>query len=140
MPSSCFVLHDWTQRKLRYVRSVVSAKQYDDNASVLFCCQIVNCFSGLRIVYDIEAQIGSRVKSVFTRCGNCSIPKYRPLVLDRNYTVVTTSFLMRGGDGYSVLAHRSRIINVLGMFCCNSVLSLSDDEKTITTGYFMNRS
>lgn len=87
--------------------------------------------SGLRIVYDVEAEIGSRVKSVFIRCGNCSIPKYRPLVISKNYTVVTTSFLMKGGDGYSVLARRARIINVLGGTISDAVIQYIKDVRVV---------
>lgn len=87
--------------------------------------------SGLRVVYDTAADIGSRVKSVYARCGNCSVPKYRPLVPTRSYRVVTTSFLMRGGDGYSVLAHEARTVNVLGGTISDAVIQYIKDVRVV---------
>ncbi|HAJ25803.1 MAG TPA: multifunctional 2',3'-cyclic-nucleotide 2'-phosphodiesterase/5'-nucleotidase/3'-nucleotidase, partial [Syntrophus sp. (in: bacteria)] len=49
--------------------------------------------SGIQIVYNIGAAVGSRVKGINV--------KGAPLDPARKYTVVTSDFLAAGGDGYS---------------------------------------
>lgn len=87
--------------------------------------------SGLRVIYDTGAKIGSRVKSVLVRCGNCSVPKYRKVDLASNYTVIATSFLMRGGDGYSVLAQRARTVTVIGGTISDAVIQYIKDVQVV---------
>lgn len=87
--------------------------------------------SGLRITYDTEAKIGSRVKSVLVRCGNCSVPIYQRLDFASNYTVITTSFLMRGADGYSMLAQRARTVTVIGGTISDAVIQYIKDVRIV---------
>lgn len=62
--------------------------------------------SGLRVVYDLTKPIGSRVVEVKARCSACYVPKYEPVQPNKSYRIVTTSFLMNGGDGHYVLKER----------------------------------
>lgn len=62
--------------------------------------------SGLKVVYDLTKPIGSRVIDVKVRCSNCFIPKYEPIDLRKSYRIVTTSFLINGGDGHHVIKDR----------------------------------
>jgi len=59
--------------------------------------------AGVQILYDMSQPIGQRVIDMKLRCLDCEVPKYEPLDLSANYTVLTTSFLALGGDGYDVL-------------------------------------
>ncbi|XP_023933132.1 5'-nucleotidase [Lingula anatina] len=59
--------------------------------------------SGLRVVYDISKPVGSRVVSVDVRCADCIVPKFQPLIKTKIYEVITSSFILGGGDDYSVL-------------------------------------
>lgn len=46
----------------------------------------------------------SRVMSVKARCGVCGVPMYEDVVLNKNYTIITTSFLaLQGGDDHHIL-------------------------------------
>ena len=36
-------------------------------------------------------------------CTECRVPKYEPLDPERTYTVVTNSYMVGGGDGYSMI-------------------------------------
>lgn len=62
--------------------------------------------SGLKVVYDLSKPIGHRVLEVKVRCGQCFVPKYSPIDLRKTYRIVTTSFLIAGGDGHHVLRDR----------------------------------
>lgn len=57
-------------------------------------------FSGVKIEYDLSQNPGNRVSSLYLRCSNCVIPKYEPLVLTANYTIILNGFLARGGDNF----------------------------------------
>ncbi|KAJ8935106.1 hypothetical protein NQ314_013002 [Rhamnusium bicolor] len=64
--------------------------------------------SGLRVVYDMSKPPMSRVVSVKARCGICNIPNYEDIDPNKNYTIVTTSFLsVDSGDGHYILTEQS---------------------------------
>lgn len=62
-------------------------------------------YSGARVVYDLSKKPGSRVVSVVLRCGDCKVPKYKPLNKTATYSVLLPTFLVNGGDGYSMFQH-----------------------------------
>ena len=59
-------------------------------------------FLGLRVRYDLSQPVGSRVDSVLVRCLECLIPTYSTLNYNQIYTVLTSAFLLGGGDGYTM--------------------------------------
>ncbi|XP_033741400.1 snake venom 5'-nucleotidase-like [Pecten maximus] len=59
--------------------------------------------SGLLVKYDLGQPKGQRVVSVEARCRRCNIPEYSPLIDTEVYRVVAQAFIIKGGDGYSVL-------------------------------------
>lgn len=59
--------------------------------------------SGLQVIYDTTLPSFQRVVRVLVRCANCSIPSYFPLEKEKIYSILTSSFLLFGGDGYSML-------------------------------------
>ncbi|GJQ84628.1 hypothetical protein Trydic_g12658 [Trypoxylus dichotomus] len=65
--------------------------------------------AGLKVVYDFAKPSGSRVTNVKARCGRCYVPSYAPVLPDSVYRVVSTEFLLNGGDGHTVL--RDRTVN-----------------------------
>lgn len=65
--------------------------------------------SGLKIVYDLTQPEGSRVVSIQVRCNECEIPIYEDLDEEKFYTIAVNSFLVTGGDGYTVL--KENLIN-----------------------------
>uniref|UniRef100_A0A6P7GQG9 5'-nucleotidase n=1 Tax=Diabrotica virgifera virgifera TaxID=50390 RepID=A0A6P7GQG9_DIAVI len=62
--------------------------------------------SGLKVVYDRSKPPMSRVVSVHVRCGFCKIPKYDPIQLNRNYSIVTIDYLTDGFDGHYILKEK----------------------------------
>lgn len=57
--------------------------------------------SGIKVVYDMRRPVGKRVVSLDILCTRCEIPKYEPLDPEKVYKVVLSSFVARGGDGYT---------------------------------------
>ncbi|XP_026815926.1 protein 5NUC-like [Rhopalosiphum maidis] len=57
--------------------------------------------SGLKVVIDFSQPSGKRVQSIYARCGNCPVPIYEKLNLNDNYTIIISSYLSEGGDGFS---------------------------------------
>ncbi|XP_018323398.1 protein 5NUC-like [Agrilus planipennis] len=63
--------------------------------------------SGLHVVYDLSQPSGSRVINVKALCGSCKVPTYETVQDDKEYRVVTQSFLTDGGDGHYILKDNS---------------------------------
>uniref|UniRef100_A0A8C1C938 5'-nucleotidase n=1 Tax=Cyprinus carpio carpio TaxID=630221 RepID=A0A8C1C938_CYPCA len=59
--------------------------------------------SGILVVYDLSKSPGNRVKSVNMLCTECRVPRYEPLNPKKVYKVVLPSYLVDGGDGYSMI-------------------------------------
>ncbi|XP_042212345.1 snake venom 5'-nucleotidase-like [Homarus americanus] len=59
--------------------------------------------SGFVVVYDINMPPGSRVVRLQARCQECRVPEMKEVDDDLTYRIAMTSFLARGGDGYSVI-------------------------------------
>lgn len=59
--------------------------------------------SGIRVVYDCNKSPGERVKSLKARCGNCTSPSYYDVDAKSTYTIITTDYVRKGGDGYDML-------------------------------------
>ncbi|CAB1342768.1 unnamed protein product [Coregonus sp. 'balchen'] len=68
--------------------------------------------SGFHVEYDMSRPHGERARSISVLCTDCRVPVYEPLDDSRLYKVVMPSYLVEGGDGFSMikeenLAHNS---------------------------------
>lgn len=68
-----------------------------------------NYFSGVLVKYDLTQSPGNRVTSLSIRCGHCSVPKFEPLVLTENYTIVMSNYLANGGNNFQAFKKRINI-------------------------------
>ncbi|GFR73199.1 5'-nucleotidase [Elysia marginata] len=59
--------------------------------------------SGMRIVYDMTRESGSRVVDVQMRCTKCKIPHFEPLNKTEVYQIVMTNFLAEGNNDLQIL-------------------------------------
>uniref|UniRef100_A0A6B0VD40 5'-nucleotidase n=1 Tax=Ixodes ricinus TaxID=34613 RepID=A0A6B0VD40_IXORI len=57
--------------------------------------------SGMRVVYNLSLPSSCRVISLKILCTKCKVPIYEDVVDTKNYTIVTTDFVARGGDGFA---------------------------------------
>ena len=58
---------------------------------------------------DITKPEGSRVISLEVRCDDCAQDtNYEMINLEKDYAVVTSSYLINGGDGNKILKEKSR--------------------------------
>ncbi|XP_063381719.1 apyrase-like [Cydia fagiglandana] len=71
--------------------------------------------SGIHIVFDGSKPVGSRVVTASVRCIDCSVPIYEPLRLDKNYTIISQSFVGDGGDGFSMISENRFDVEVIGV-------------------------
>ncbi|KAK9956333.1 hypothetical protein ABG768_014075 [Culter alburnus] len=74
-----------------------SVRRYEENPGEFL--QV----SGFQLVYDLSKPPGNRVKSVNVLCTECQVPRYEPLNPKKVYKVVLPSYLVDGGDGYSMI-------------------------------------
>ncbi|MCX7795502.1 MAG: 5'-nucleotidase C-terminal domain-containing protein [bacterium] len=65
--------------------------------------------SGLRFVWDPNADVGKRIVSVEIKNPDGT---YQPIDPTRTYRVVTNNFLAQGGDGYTVFQKGTNFINL----------------------------
>ncbi|XP_066533983.1 5'-nucleotidase [Hoplias malabaricus] len=59
--------------------------------------------SGFQIEYDLSKPSGKRVKKASILCTECRVPLYEPVVPSKVYKVVMPSYLVDGGDGFSMI-------------------------------------
>ncbi len=73
--------------------------------------------SGIKIVYNMTNPIGQRVVSIDLLCNECTVPKYYPLDRTKMYRIAVNSYMVGGGDGFSIINEekRNHIIGPLDM-------------------------
>ncbi|XP_059208569.1 snake venom 5'-nucleotidase-like [Centropristis striata] len=59
--------------------------------------------SGIHVQYDISKPTNQRVVSLSMLCTECRVPKYEPLEPEKTYTVVMPSYIVGGGDGFTMI-------------------------------------
>lgn len=57
----------------------------------------------MRVEYDLSKPVNQRVASVSVLCTECRVPKFEPLDHDKIYTVAMPSYMVGGGDGFSMI-------------------------------------
>lgn len=62
-------------------------------------------FVGLKLEYDLSQPFGHRLVSIKVRCQNCDVPKYNPLNNKEIYRIVLPSFIVGGGNNYTVIVN-----------------------------------
>ncbi|KAI1241102.1 hypothetical protein IHE44_0009564 [Lamprotornis superbus] len=62
---------------------------------------------GIHVVYDLSRAPGNRVVSLEVLCTACRVPAYVPLQMDEIYNVTLPSYMLFGGDGYSMLKDKN---------------------------------
>lgn len=58
---------------------------------------------GFRVEFDLSQPEGHRLKSLSILCTNCRVPKYEPVEDETVYKVVLPSYMVKGGDGFSMI-------------------------------------
>ncbi|XP_038824168.1 5'-nucleotidase-like [Salvelinus namaycush] len=59
--------------------------------------------SGFHVEYDMSRPPGERARSISVLCTDCRVPVYEPLDDRRLYKVVLPSYMVEGGDGFSMI-------------------------------------
>ncbi|XP_062324812.1 5'-nucleotidase-like isoform X2 [Osmerus eperlanus] len=59
--------------------------------------------NGIHVEFDLSQPSGDRVTSLSLRCTQCRVPTYEPLDLNRDYKLVMPSYIVDGGDGFSMI-------------------------------------
>ena len=77
---------------------------------------VVVCIAGIKVTFDLNKPEMERVSSVAVKCAECNVPQYEPLDLEKWYRIALCSFLVTGGDGYTVIADNARN-HVTGISC-----------------------
>ncbi|XP_025204380.1 protein 5NUC-like, partial [Melanaphis sacchari] len=62
--------------------------------------------SGVLIEYNLANSPGHRVSSLLIRCSDCNVPKFEPLQLTANYTIIMNSYIADGGDNFKSFKNR----------------------------------
>lgn len=70
--------------------------------------------AGVRVVYDLSQPVGERVVQVSLRCADCEIPIYEELDLEKEYGLLISSYMLNGGDGYSMFKENLIVHNYIG--------------------------
>lgn len=58
---------------------------------------------GVQVEYDLTKKPGpSRIVSLLLRCGDCTVPTFKPVDMDANYTILMSEFLANGGNNFEL--------------------------------------
>lgn len=63
--------------------------------------------TGFHVEFDLSKPSGSRVRSLDILCTQCRVPQYEPVEDETVYTVVLPSYMMTGGDGFSMIKNET---------------------------------
>ncbi|KAI3364632.1 hypothetical protein L3Q82_011417 [Scortum barcoo] len=63
--------------------------------------------SGFRVEFDLSKPPGQRVQSLSILCTKCRVPQYEPVEDETVYKIVLPSYLVKGGDGFSVIKNET---------------------------------
>lgn len=74
--------------------------------------------TGFRVEFDISKPPGRRVKSLRILCTKCRVPHYEPVKDETVYKVVLPSYMVNGGDGFSMIKDETLKHNSGEMFVC----------------------
>jgi len=82
-----------------------------------------NCLSisGLKVEYDLSQPNGKRVTKALARCGACRVPIYEPVAENKTYNIIMSTFLAKGGDGFTVLGKNYKKEQEMGTFTIYSI-------------------
>ena len=68
---------------------------------------------GLKVLYDLSRPDGKRVKDVCIQ-REAGSGKFERLSYDKIYRLVVTTFLIKGGDGYTMIKKHALKIDISG--------------------------
>ncbi|XP_035534500.1 snake venom 5'-nucleotidase-like [Morone saxatilis] len=63
--------------------------------------------SGFHVEFDLSKPPGHRVRSLSVLCTKCRVPHYEPVEDKTVYTVVLPSYMVVGGDGFSMIKNET---------------------------------
>lgn len=69
-------------------------------------------FSGIRVVYDLSRNSGSRVVSAVVRCWSCFVPEFFTIDGWRTYKILMPAAMANGAYGYSMLSELTDKTNI----------------------------
>ncbi|KAK6640781.1 hypothetical protein RUM44_012478 [Polyplax serrata] len=90
--------------------------------------------SGLRVTYDLSKRPGSRVVSVRVRCASCEVPEYRPLDMKAEYNVIMPTFLLEGGDNFTMFKQNAKEILRYDTLDTDIFIKYINESSVIYTG------
>lgn len=72
---------------------------------------------GLQVTYNLSQPEGSRIQDLKIRCRVCEVPVYEDLDENAVYPIAVNSFMVTGGDGYTVisenlLSHKVGLVDI----------------------------
>lgn len=76
------------------------------------------CPTGFHVEFDLSRPSGHRVRSLGVLCTKCRVPHYEPVEDETVYKVVLPSYMVKGGDGFSMIRNETLKHNSGEMFVC----------------------
>ncbi|XP_017077332.1 protein 5NUC [Drosophila eugracilis] len=87
--------------------------------------------SGLRLKFNYSQPKGERISDLKALCSACQIPHYEPVVSQKYYGVVLTSFLLNGGEGYNFIDRKHPEVANLTILDRDAVIRYLKEHKII---------
>ncbi|XP_074644485.1 5'-nucleotidase-like [Tubulanus polymorphus] len=91
-------------------------------------------YSGIWVTYNLTAPIGQRFVKAKVRCAKCLIPKFEPLDQNEIYSILLPSYIVKGGDGYTMIPEKAKKIHLFGDLDSDVLLKYIKERSPIYTG------
>ncbi|KAJ8983904.1 hypothetical protein NQ317_006708 [Molorchus minor] len=96
----------------RYIREMLEVNTVPYSNRRVYTSLNLMQFSGIQVVFNLTRPDGDKVQSVKVRCQACDIPVYEDLDLNKTYRIIFNSFMVSGGDGYTVVSDNLKNIKI----------------------------
>ncbi len=77
--------------------------------------------SGLKVTYNLDRPEGSRVLDLQVLCNKCSVPRFVPIEDDVSYQFILPTYLVKGGDGYTMVKDHLTKHHIYGEFSFSGI-------------------
>ena len=88
--------------------------------------------SGFHLVFDVRKDVGDRVVSVKVICDDCDDDVYELLDDDKTYNIVSSNYVISGGDGYTMIED-SMLAHVIGGPDLDIIKRTFEHDSPVTT-------
>ncbi|GFU12179.1 protein 5NUC [Includes: UDP-sugar hydrolase [Nephila pilipes] len=120
--------------KGKYLRQVLETSMRDYDLDSIDPPGSFLQVSGMRLTYNVSEPVGSRLIEAYVRCADCRVPQYQPLEDEKEYWVVMSTYMTKGGDGFAIIQENALANRNTDELDIDIIIKYAQKRSPITTG------